>query len=312
VQKPLSIQAHPNRSQAEEGFLRENEAGIAADAPQRNYKDINHKPEILCALSQFTVMAGFRKSENIFLSFKTLQSFAPRRMRGIFSLLLRDLETASLYDFFRDLYKMPRSEIECLCALTEKHLSEGGGSGISREQLAYMKKFAALYPHDAGVLSPLYLNLFTLKPFQAIFIPSGILHSYISGFAVELMANSDNVLRGGLTPKHVDVRELLKILDFTPFMPQIFSPSSPEPFRYPVPFEDFSLSLIRGTGGEIAFNEKLPAIFIVTEGELNVCGEVFKKGESFFAPFAGDSAFTFKGNYSLFAAAGNSTLGAVE
>jgi mannose-6-phosphate isomerase len=314
VENPLSIQAHPNGAQAAEGFKRENEAGIAIDAPERSYRDSSQKQEILCAITPFTVMAGFRESEDIFRSFKTLLSAEPR-LKETFSLLLRDLEAGSdpLHDFFRDIYKMPQYEIECLRALLEKDFNFSGNAdgacnadGISCEQWAYMKKFAALYPGDFNFLSPLYLNLFTLQPFQAVFIPSGALHSYISGFGAELMTASDNVLRGGLTPKYVNVDGLLDILNFNSFTPQIISPCGAS-FRYPAPSDGFSLSLIRGAGDEIDFSGELPAICVVAEGELHCGPYTFKKGESFFAPIYGNGSFVFGGNYTLFAASGNLT-----
>ena len=178
---------------------------------------------------------------------------------------------------------------------------------VSPEQWKLMRKFAVQYPGDPAILSPLYLNLFTLEPGQAIFVPAGVLHAYISGFGVELMAGSDNVLRGGLTPKHIDIPELINILDFNSLSPQIICPPpSASLFRYPAPCREFSLSLMCGGGKEI-FPENGPAICIVTEGELRAGGTLFKKGESFFVPCEKrDSVpLSFDGNYSLFAAAGN-------
>ena len=295
VEKPLSIQAHPNRSQAAEGFRRENEEGIPLESYTRNYKDPNHKPEILCALSPFTVMAGFRQPAEIK---QALEAFFPAVQP-----LLRALDAGSLADFFRSLFELSKQQREKLAGfILEKETCGIGETAISAQQWKLMKNFASQYPEDAAVISPLYLNLFTLEPGQAVFVPAGVLHAYAGGFGVELMTSSDNVLRGGLTPKHIDIPELMSILDFNPFMPPVFTPDSPSWFRYPAPCEDFSLVFM--SGGEKIFPENGPAICIVTAGELRTGGTTVKKGESFFIPVneKRQSPLVFGGDYSLFAA----------
>jgi mannose-6-phosphate isomerase len=304
VEKPLSIQAHPNRHQAAEGFSREEKAGVALDAPERNYKDHNHKPEILCAISPFFMMAGFRQPSAVYKSVEEFL-FEARPLKESLSPLLRALEDGSLADFFRALCGLSKQERENVCSfLRENGGSETGGGNVSARMWKLMRGFSAQYPDDCGVLSPLYLNLLSLEAGQAVYIPCGTLHSYISGFGAELMASSDNVLRGGLTPKHIDTGELFKILDFSPFMPQALSPSSSRRFRYPAACEELSLSLLKG-GGENEFGESGPAVCIVTGGELCACGETFKKGESFFVPpGSAENPLVFSGDYSLFAAGG--------
>jgi mannose-6-phosphate isomerase len=295
--KPLSIQAHPNLAQAVEGFKREEVLKIPLDAPNRNYKDPNHKPEILCAITPFTVMAGFRTNEEIKSFFEAFMRASPF-LKETFSSLLRALDAPSLVGFFRALFQLTERERKNICSfLLEKETCES----IPKELWKLMGSFASQYPQDAAVISPLYLNVFTLERGEAVFVPAGVLHAYISGFGVELMASSDNVLRGGLTPKHVDIGELMNILDFNPFMPPVFPPSCESFFRYPAPCNDFSLFFIRGNGDEKTFPVKGPAICIVTEGELHSGDSVFKKGESFFIP-CDKSPPVFGGNYSLFAA----------
>jgi len=294
--KPLSIQAHPNLAQAAEGFKREERMGIPLDAPNRNYKDPNHKPEILCAILPFTIMAGFRTVEEIK---KNLEAFSMSPLlKGIFSSLLRALDSPSLAVFFHALFQLTETERKSICSFL---LENETCKSIPQNLWELMRNFALQYPNDAGVLSPLYLNVFTLEKGEAVFVPAGVLHAYISGFGVELMASSDNVLRGGLTPKHIDIGELMNILDFNPFMPPVFPPSPQSFFRYPAPCNDFSLSFIRGNGEEKVFPEKEPSICIVTEGELHSGACVFKKGESFFLQ-QDKSPPVFGGNYSLFAA----------
>jgi len=311
VEKPLSIQAHPNKAQAQEGFERENRAGIPIDAHERNYKDANHKPEIICALSAFTMMAGFREPGNIYISMKEFMTEAPQ-LKEIITPLLSALESDSLAIFLNSLFKISRSELEYLSALIsaliiEKKISET--ENLSAEQLRLMKNFAAQYPADAAVLSPLYLNIVTIQKGQAVFIPDGILHSYVHGFGIELMSSSDNVLRGGLTPKYIDIVELMKILKFSAYMPKVLSPGSGA-FCYPSPCDDFTLSFYSGaassgaygSGGNNILSKNTNSICLVTEGELNAAGVAFKKGESFFVS-SGSEDVVFSGNYAFFAAA---------
>jgi mannose-6-phosphate isomerase len=332
VEKPLSIQAHPNQAQALKGFERENKAGAAYkagavykagaayDERERSYKDPNHKPEILCAVFPFTLMAGFRQPEKIYSFFKTLMSVSPEH-EGTIAPLLRALEgypEVSLSGFFHALFKLEKTGVQKIGRFI---LENDSPNETLSECWKLMRDFAALYPLDAGILSPLYLNVLKLNPGQAVFIPAGILHSYIQGFGVELMANSDNVLRGGLTPKYVDTNELINILDFSPFLPQIVTPPAGDSsswFCYPVPCEEFSLYRKLNGGGSNAFLKDIflkdsltdsQAICLVTEGEIHINGEnlkdlTFKKGESFFlSRREKDASLSFDGSYSLFAAA---------
>ena len=300
VEKPLSIQAHPNKAQAEEGFKREESRGLSIKNPMRNYRDTNHKPEILCALSPFTLMGGFREADRICVSLEEFLLTAPP-LKEIISPLLRALEADSLSSFYRILCGLSKIEREYLSTfIREKGVVHGGV--VTQSQWNLMKDFASQYPGDPAILSPLFLNLLTLQPGQAVFIPSGVLHAYLSGFGVELMASSDNVLRGGLTPKHIDTDELMNILHFVPFIPQIITPpSSANWFCYNTPCSDFLLSMMHSEGEEKSFPVKGPVICIITEGKLRVENEIFKKGESFYLPQT-DSACMFNGNYSLYAA----------
>jgi mannose-6-phosphate isomerase len=167
-----------------------------------------------------------------------------------------------------------------------------------------MKYFASLYPEDPAIVSPLYLNIITLLPGQAAYIPSGILHSYISGFGVELMTSSDNVLRGGLATKHTDIGELMKILCFAPFLPRMITPPPDAPvYEYSTPCSEYSLVVMRSDGDGNTFNRSKASICLVTEGEVSAGGINFKKGESFFVPPCADGeGLVLSGIYSLFAA----------
>jgi len=302
VEKPLSIQAHPDKEHAETGFQRENREEIAMTSHRRNYRDANHKPEIFCALSDFTLMAGFRKIEEIHASIETFLHMAPA-LNDVFSSMLRALESGSLSDFFNVLFGLSKIERRYLCALVSEEEIEAGA--VSQAQWELIKELAVLYPEDPAILSPIYLNLITLHNGQAVFIPAGVLHCYINGFGIELMANSDNVLRGGLTRKYTDIHELMNILDFNPYMPPIRTPDSSSWFSYETPCGEFLLTFMRGDGADKVFPVKEAAICIVTEGELLAGGMSFKKGECFFIPQNKDGELlSFSGNYSLFAACG--------
>jgi len=304
AEKPLSIQAHPNLAQAREGFERENRAHLALDAPNRNYRDSNHKPEIICAITPFTGMCGFRSPDEITRLLSVLCATASAREH--LSPLLRALEmpdaALALRHFFDALFKLSPAARE---ALTQCVLAvEGDG-----EEWELARNFALQYPGDPAIIAPLYLSVFHLEPGEAVFIQAGVLHAYIHGFGVELMANSDNVLRGGLTSKHIDVPELMRVLDFIPTRPRIIKPETTSTcFTYPAPCEEFYLTVMRGKTGEtVAFPRNAPAICIVTEGEVSieteetVPGTILKRGESAFIA-AGDTPLLLRGDYTLYAA----------
>jgi mannose-6-phosphate isomerase len=322
AEKPLSIQAHPNRAQARDGFERENRAHIAHNAPNRNYRDPNHKPEIICALTPFTGMCGFRAPGEIA---RLLSGLGGTGLGESFTPLLRALEipeptaeaesrgsppaqSLALQTFFGTLFSLPQ---EARQALTDFILAAQHES----DEWELMRQFARQYPNDPAIIAPLYLNVFRLEPGEALFIDAGILHAYIRGLGVELMANSDNVLRGGLTPKHVDVPELMKVLDFTPMQPRVIKPElNSGCFTYPAPCDEFSLTVLRGKAGEpqpVNITRSAPAIVIVTAGEVAIeapgGGMVLKQGEAAFIPARGENGkaadpLVLQGNFTLYAA----------
>ncbi|MDR0998871.1 MAG: mannose-6-phosphate isomerase, class I, partial [Treponema sp.] len=190
--RPLSIQAHPNPEQAREGWERENGKGIPLDAPNRNYKDACHKPEILCALNPFTAMCGFRHPEEIgVLLAQCFDGASPSLRGGIEPLYSALAGEEPLKAFFNALFALPQETLEELSAYARDTALPGGEGDL-------VSRFAGLHPGDPGIIAPIYLNLLQLMPGEAIYLPAGVLHAYVHGFAVELMANSDNVLRGGL------------------------------------------------------------------------------------------------------------------
>ncbi len=218
--EPLSLQAHPSAAQAAEGFARENAAGIPVDAPTRNYRDASHKPELICALTEFHALVGFRE----IAADPRAAARAGRRRAG-------PARRAAGGAAGRRGPARPVHHVDHASAVGARprgaRAADGAACGSPRQGGEFAREarmaleLSERYPGDAGVLAALLLNLVVLAPGEALYLPAGNLHAYLSGAGVELMANSDNVLRGGLTSKHVDVAELLRVLDFTPRTPPV-------------------------------------------------------------------------------------------
>lgn len=312
--KPLSIQAHPNREQAKEGWERENQEGLAINDPKRNYKDSNHKPEIICALSPFEAMCGFRTGHEIRRRLEALGKCGSPQGSGGTALeaLIASLEKPEgLREFTRLLFGFSREITRELTVLVLQRTALEKLHPEFSTEWRLSAYFAELYPGDPALIAPLYLNCINLKPGEAMYLPAGIPHAYVSGLGVELMANSDNVLRAGLTAKHVDVDELVRILNFSPFCPKIAAPHESQAafFNYPVPNGEFSLSRWEGRGSPSDFFGEGPFIFLVTRGRLTLSGKnrgekwVLKKGESAFVPApTAAEGLSLDGEYTLYAA----------
>lgn len=217
--EPLSLQAHPGAEQAKAGFAREQAAGIPLEGPSRSYQDDNHKPEMICALTEFHALAGFREPAD---TVRLLRALAVPELAGHLELLAGQPDAAGLRALLSTWITLPQQLLDRLVPSVQEGcvrlLHDGGaqddGAGGFRVVARTVLELSERYPGDAGVLAALLLNRVTLAPGQALYQGDGVLHTYLSGVGVELMANSDNVLRGGLTPKHVDVPELLRVLDF--------------------------------------------------------------------------------------------------
>lgn len=264
--KPLSIQVHPNLEQAREGWERENRAGLAPDAPNRNYRDANHKPEILCAHTAFRAMCGFRSPRDI-RSF--LEALAMPELEACLHQLAAVSEGAALRGFLPALFLLPgKDRVGLSKRIAQRARSLATDQPTYQREWSMVELFARLYPGDPSALAPLYLNVLDLKPGEAVYLPAGILHAYVEGLGVELMANSDNVLRGGLTPKHIDLEELVKVLRFEPYNPSILGADAQgaETYVYPTPAEEFSLIGFRRPLGARTLSQGIPYIIIVTEG----------------------------------------------
>jgi len=307
--RPLSIQAHPNIVQAKEGFKRENELGISIDAPNRNYKDANHKPECICALTTFWALNGFRKIIDI-ISF--MEKICPQGLGYMLDELKNRSDSKGLKKFFQALMMLDPKE-------KKQVIDEAVHNAQKLEKkdpvFEWIIKLYKEYQEDIGVLSPTFLNLICLKPGKAMFLFAGELHSYLDGLGIELMANSDNVLRGGLTPKHVDVPELLKVVNFEERDIKILQcdKNSSNECIYPSWAEEFILSVI---SVDSKINYTNPAvrsaeILLCTDGQATITyfdndkDISLKKGKSVIVP-ASVRMYNIKGKAKIYKASVNS------
>ncbi len=285
VDHPLSMQAHPTRAQAREGYADEDARGIPADSPDRNYKDANHKPEQVCALTEFEGLCGFRPIG------RTVEFLRALNVPEIYPVRL--LAEGGLRDIVTGLLTIPAGHVrDHLDGLLPNARALADRDVEWSPEARWITRLAEEYPGDRGVLLALYLNLVTLAPGESMFLPAGELHAYLRGAAVEIMANSDNVLRGGLTGKHIDVVELLRVLDLSEQPDPIVRPTkrAAGEFDYPSRVADFALvrlsleaALTRSAGA--------PQIMLCTSGSALLTTEAGEdvpllRGESVFVPAA--------------------------
>ncbi|MFC9837799.1 mannose-6-phosphate isomerase, class I [Rhodococcus sp. NPDC127530] len=278
-EEPLSLQAHPSAEQAWEGFARENEAGIPLESSVRNYKDASHKPELVVALSRFHALAGFRDPQR---TVKLLEAIAVPELQPYAGLIAGQPDSDGLRALFTTWITLPQPVLGALmprvldgCVAYLSNTKDGEFTAEIRTAL----ELSEVYPGDAGVLAALLLNRVTLEPGQGLYLDAGNLHAYLHGMAVEIMANSDNVLRGGLTPKHVDVPELLRVLDFDtvdiPILEAEERPSRGE-FVYSTPAPEFVLARIDLSPDgptEHRLDSEGPHILLCTSGSVELrCG----------------------------------------
>ena len=265
---PLSIQVHPTRSHAAAGFAAEDRAGIPRDASERNYRDENHKPEIIVALSdRFEALAGLRDVA----ATRTLLAALPQHpgVRELERRLAGPDAGAALRDTIAWLLSGRAVPV------VEDVTRAVGEATADLPELAVVRRIAAAHPGDPGVVVALLMNLVVLRQGEALYAPAGVLHAYLDGLGVEIMAASDNVLRGGLTPKHIDVDELLAVVDPTPSAPPRIRPQQVsegvEVFRPDV--ADFELW--RATVREDAprtLDLHGPAVALAVKGQVLVAG----------------------------------------
>ncbi|WP_461606306.1 mannose-6-phosphate isomerase, class I [Aeromonas rivipollensis] len=282
AEKALSIQVHPSKAQAEAGFAKEEAAGIDIKAANRNYKDPNHKPELVFALTPYQAMNGFRAIPAILALFDAM---ALPALAELTAALRQSQDEAGLQHFFHQMLILDgvRKEEALTGLLTYAAARQDD------ETFALITSLAAQYPGDVGLFSPLLLNVVTLKPGQAMYLDACTPHAYVRGTGLEIMANSDNVLRAGLTPKYIDVAELL---DCTRCLPKpddqiLLAPhleGAVQHFEVPVP--DFTFSVY--PAGEHALTTANAEILFAIDGTVTLQqGEQslrLEKGQSAFVP----------------------------
>ncbi len=274
--EPLSLQAHPSAEQAVEGYQLEDRAGLPVNSPERNYRDRSHKPELLVALSDFQALAGFRPAAR---SAALMRALAVPALDPFIALLADQSDSDGLRALFTTWITAPQPDIDALIpAVLEGAVGYiRSGAKEFADEARTILELGERYPGDAGVLAALLLNRIALTPGEGIFLPAGNLHSYLHGVAMEVMANSDNVLRGGLTPKHVDVPELLRVLDFTP-VPDARVGTHREGIElvYDTPAAEFAASVLTLDGENLGHEVDAPSrhdgpqILVCTEGSVIV------------------------------------------
>lgn len=268
--EPLSLQAHPSSEQAARGFALEEAAGVPIGASGRNYKDASHKPELICALTEFQALCGFREPTT---TVRLLADLAVPQLDHYLALLSGQPDADGVRALFSSILTIPSAVLAPLLnsVLAACVSLVRAGSAFSAEYRTALE-LGERYPGDPGVLASLLLNRVSLQPGQALYLAAGNLHAYLSGVGVELMANSDNVLRGGLTPKHVDVPELMRVLDFTAGAVEVLGGNEVRlgELVYPTPTAEFRLSRLALSEQPLELTHDGPQVVLVVDGSATV------------------------------------------
>lgn len=281
---PLSLQVHPDLDQAKDGYADEERRGVPVTAPHRNYRDANHKPELVCALTEFDGLCGFREPLR---AAGLLEGLGVDSLKPYVDLLHAHPEEAALREVLTAILTADPEEMARTVAETAAACDRLGGDYAPYAGIAHH------YPGDPGVVAAMLLNHVRLQPGEALFLGAGVPHAYLDGLAVEIMANSDNVLRCGLTPKHVDVPELLRIVRFEARDPGVLRPEAgPDGEEvYETPIDEFRLSRYvlpeAGTAHDLTLTT--PQILLCTAGSVRAGEHELSPGASVFVP-AGEKA----------------------
>lgn len=307
---PLSLQVHPSPEQARKGFDRENAASVPQDAPHRNYRDAFSKPELIFALTDFDALCGFRPPAEAARIFKGLAELVEKRQGwapAILASVVADLgipdKTAALREAFTRLLTSEaetRAAVEAIVEALEAASPEDSSpeDSLLGSAVATVLQLNGHHPGDPGVLVALLLNRVTLNPGQALYLPAGNVHAYLEGLGVEVMASSDNVLRGGLTTKHVDTGELLETVEFAPLDLPLIDPESTQLGQelYCPPFDEFQLQRLElpvsfgddAVSADIPIAQNGPAVVLVVSGTVVLDSPkgdlILHRGHSAFIP----------------------------
>ncbi|MFD7593265.1 mannose-6-phosphate isomerase, class I [Kitasatospora sp. NPDC059812] len=286
---PLSIQAHPTIAQARAGFAAENALGIPLDAPERSYRDANHKPEMVCALGAFEGLCGFRRPAE---AARLMAGLAVPGLGPLIDLLAVEDEAEALRGTLAAILTMDGKAAEETVRETAAALARTDPAG----DYGPYARIAEDFPEDRGLIAALLLNHFRLRAGEALYLDAGVPHAYLAGACVELQANSDNVLRAGLTPKHIDLPELLKVLVFEAGAPELLHPRPVDGTAgeelYPVPIDEFRLSRFVLDGRDREIDGRAPQILLCTEGTARLTAADgttldLARGRSAFLPATG-------------------------
>lgn len=296
---PLSLQAHPTPEQAREGYEREEAAGVPIDDPARNYKDPFPKPELVVALSErFEALSGFRPVDETIAEVTALDA-GTGRLGPLLVHLQHGLEDTVRW--LEDADDSALAIVQAVSDLAVAAVASASAEGDTPANTVTAADLSRSYPGDPGIVVSLLMHRVTLSAGQAMYLPAGNIHAYLDGLGIELMAPSDNVLRGGLTPKHVDVPELLRVLDFTAYPAPVLEPEHLAPGVDRFAPEGVGFALVRvtgdgrpvglGTGGVAPLDG--PSIAICTEGAVTLVGAtsatLLRQGEAVYVtPDEGD------------------------
>jgi mannose-6-phosphate isomerase len=281
---PLSLQAHPTIAQAEAGFAAEEAAGVPMDDPTRTFKDPFHKPELLLAITTFEALCGFRPVEE---SLHCLAKLQVPEIRPTLAALARGGLRAAIPQLLALDADRREELVGAVAASAARFVAAHDPEFINTYRWA--AALAETYPGDPGVVISLMCNHLKLAPGEAVYLPAGNLHAYLSGAGIEVMAGSDNVLRGGLTGKHVDLAALIEVLDFSDGRIPVLHPVlGPGGLRYPVPVEDFDLTRCQLDEASGTLTTRGPQVLLCTEGRVRLTAAdrevVLEKGRSAFVP----------------------------
>ncbi|SFK55463.1 mannose-6-phosphate isomerase, class I [Cellulomonas sp. KH9] len=297
--RPLSLQVHPSVELAQEGYAREDARGVPLDDPRRSYRDRNHKPELVYALSPFEALVGFRAPRR---AAEILDGVDHPTARQLHKVVTSDPTSTGMQEAFTLLVSEATrpgpDEVRDLADAFRARLRTGSPSPRTDRAVDVLER---AYPGDPGAVTAVLLNPVSLRPGEALFVPAGAVHAYLDGFAVELMANSDNVLRAGLTAKHVDVPELLRIVECVAAPPIRIAPEHVYDATdvFYVPVDDFELSVTRVADARCRIPGGGPRVVLCLEGEVRLMahhGAVLDltAGQAAFVP-ASDGVLTAAG-----------------
>ncbi|WP_217616007.1 mannose-6-phosphate isomerase, class I [Cellulomonas sp. GbtcB1] len=304
AETPLSLQVHPQIDRARSGFEEEESAGVPVDAPHRNFRDRNHKPELVYALTRFEAMCGFRAPRR---AAELLEGLDVPLARELHATLAASPSAAGIEAVFTRLLRPEtRPAPEAVAEVAAACAARLEGGSVSPRADRTVVRLQDAYPGDPGVVTSLLLNPVTLQPGEALFVPAGGVHAYLKGLGIEIMASSDNVLRAGLTPKHVDVDELLRNVDYVAAPPIRIAP---EKFHgatrvYYAPVDDFELSVTRVDDGQVhPLPGRGPRVLLCLEGRMTVSSAgdgalTLTRGQAAFVP-ASDGALAVEGGGTL-------------